>query len=94
MGKRLKAAKENIDSKKLYTLKEASALCKENAKAKFDETVELHVRLGIDTKKSDQQVRAMVVLPNGTGKTKRIAVLAKGEHAQAAQKAGDRKSVV
>lgn len=88
MGKRLKAAKENIDSKKLYTLKEASALCKDNAKAKFDETVELHVRLGIDTKKSDQQVRAMVVLPNGTGKTKRIAVLAKGEHAQAAQKAG------
>ena len=88
MGKRLKAAKENIDSKKRYTLKEASALCKENAKAKFDETVELHVRLGIDTKKSDQQVRAMVVLPNGTGKTKKIAVLAKGEHAQAAQKAG------
>lgn len=88
MGKRLEAAKKTIDSKKLYTLKEAVALCKENAKAKFDETVELHVRLGIDTKKSDQQVRTMVVLPHGTGKTKRIAVLAKGEHAQAAQKAG------
>ena len=69
-------------------MKEAVALCKENAKAKFDETVELHVRLGIDTKKSDQQVRTMVVLPHGTGKTKRIAVLAKGEHAQDAQKAG------
>ena len=88
MGKRLEAAKKNIDSKKLYTLKEAATLCKDNAKAKFDETVELHVRLGIDTKKSDQQVRAMVVLPHGTGKTKRIAVLAKGEHAQEAQKAG------
>ena len=88
MGKRLEAAKKAIDSKKLYTLKEAVALCKDNAKAKFDETVELHVRLGIDTKKSDQQVRTMVVLPHGTGKTKRIAVLAKGEHAQDAQKAG------
>lgn len=88
MGKRMEAAKKTIDSKKLYTLKEAVALCKENAKAKFDETVELHVRLGIDTKKSDQQVRTMVVLPHGTGKTKRIAVLAKGEHAQEAQKAG------
>lgn len=88
MGKRLETAKKAIDSKKLYTLKEAVALCKENAKAKFDETVELHVRLGIDTKKSDQQVRTMVVLPHGTGKTKRIAVLAKGEHAQDAQKAG------
>lgn len=88
MGKRMEAAKKTIDSKKLYTLKEAVALCKENAKAKFDETVELHVRLGIDTKKSDQQVRTMVVLPHGTGKTKRIAVLAKGEHAQDAQKAG------
>ncbi|MBR1980481.1 50S ribosomal protein L1 [Candidatus Proelusimicrobium excrementi] len=88
MGKRLETAKKAIDSKKLYTLKEAVALCKDNAKAKFDETVELHVRLGIDTKKSDQQVRTMVVLPHGTGKTKRIAVLAKGEHAQDAQKAG------
>ena len=88
MGKRMEAAKKTIDSKKLYTLKEAVSLCKENAKAKFDETVELHVRLGIDTKKSDQQVRTMVVLPHGTGKTKRIAVLAKGEHAQDAQKAG------
>lgn len=88
MGKRLETAKKAIDSKKLYTLKEAVALCKDNAKAKFDETVELHVRLGIDTKKSDQQVRTMVVLPHGTGKTKRIAVLAKGEHAQEAQKAG------
>lgn len=88
IGKRLKAAKETIENGKLYTLKEAVALSKQNAKAKFDETIELHVRLGIDTKKSDQQVRTMVVLPHGTGKTKRVAVLAKGEHAQDAQKAG------
>lgn len=88
IGKRLKAAKETIEKGKLYTLKEAVALSKQNAKAKFDETIELHVRLGIDTKKSDQQVRTMVVLPHGTGKTKRVAVLAKGEHAQDAQKAG------
>lgn len=88
IGKRLKAAKETLEKGKLYTLKEAVALSKQNAKAKFDETIELHVRLGIDTKKSDQQVRTMVVLPHGTGKTKRVAVLAKGEHAQVAQKAG------
>lgn len=88
IGKRLKAAKETIEKGKLYTLKEAVALSKQNAKAKFDETIELHVRLGIDTKKSDQQVRTMVVLPHGTGKTKKVAVLAKGEHAQTAQKAG------
>ena len=88
IGKRLKAAKETIEKGKLYTLKEAVALSKQNAKAKFDETIELHVRLGIDTKKSDQQVRTMVVLPHGTGKTKKVAVLAKGEHAQDAQKAG------
>ena len=88
IGKRLKAAKETLEKGKLYTLKEAVALSKQNAKAKFDETIELHVRLGIDTKKSDQQVRTMVVLPHGTGKTKRVAVLAKGEHAQDAQKVG------
>lgn len=88
IGKRLKAAKESLEKGKLYTLKEAVALSKQNAKAKFDETIELHVRLGIDTKKSDQQVRTMVVLPHGTGKTKKVAVLAKGEHAQTAQKAG------
>ncbi len=88
MGKRMQAAAKAIDASKLYSLKEGSALCKDNAKAKFDETIELHVRLGIDTKKSDQQVRTMVVLPNGLGKTKRVGVIAKGEHMLEAQKAG------
>lgn len=88
MGKRMEAAKKTFDAEKFYTVDEAAKIVKDNAKAKFDETVELHVSLGIDTKKADQQVRATVVLPNGTGKTKRIAVIAKGEHAQEAQKAG------
>ena len=84
----MEAAKKTFDAEKFYTVDEAAKIVKDNAKAKFDETVELHVSLGIDTKKADQQVRATVVLPNGTGKTKRIAVIAKGEHAQEAQKAG------
>ncbi len=88
MGKRINSAYKNVDAAKLYDLKEAVTLSKENAKAKFDETVELHVRLGIDTKKSDQQVRTNVVLPNGTGKTKKIAVITKGEKAEEAKKAG------
>lgn len=88
MGKRMEAAKKAYDKAKVYTLAEGAQIVKDNAKAKFDETVELHVSLGIDTRKADQVVRAAVVLPNGTGKTKRIAVIAKGEHAQEAQKAG------
>jgi len=88
MGKRMEAAVKAYDKTKVYTLEEGAKIVKENAKAKFDETVELHVKLGIDTKKADQVVRAMVTLPHGTGKTKRIAVIAKGEHAQEAQKAG------
>ncbi|WP_424245481.1 large subunit ribosomal protein L1 [Elusimicrobium posterum] len=88
MGKRIEAAKQNFDANKTYTLVEAAKIVKENAKAKFDETVELHISLGIDTKKADQQVRSTVVLPNGTGKTKKIAVVAKGEKAQEAQQAG------
>ena len=88
MGKRLEAAAKAYDKNKVYTVEEGVKIVKDNAKAKFDETVELHVKLGIDTKKADQQVRSTVALPHGTGKTKRIAVIAKGEHAQDAQKAG------
>lgn len=88
MGKRLQAAAKAYDKNKVYTVEEGLKIVKDNAKAKFDETVELHVKLGIDTKKADQQVRSTVALPHGTGKTKRIAVIAKGEHAQDAQKAG------
>jgi len=88
MGKRMEAAVKAYDKSKTYSFEEAAKIVKDNAKAKFDETVELHVKLGIDTKKADQQVRTTVVLPHGTGKTKRIAVIAKGEHAQEAQKAG------
>ena len=88
MGKRMEAAVKAYDKSKAYSFEEAAKIVKDNAKAKFDETVELHVKLGIDTKKADQQVRTTVVLPHGTGKTKRIAVIAKGEHAQEAQKAG------
>ena len=88
MGKRLEAAAKAYDKNKVYTVEEGLKIVKDNAKAKFDETVELHVKLGIDTKKADQQVRSTVALPHGTGKTKRIAVIAKGEHAQDAQKAG------
>ncbi len=88
MGKRLEAAAKAYDKNKVYTVEEGLKIVKDNAKAKFDETVELHVKLGIDTKKADQQVRSTVALPHGTGKTKRIAVIAKGEHAGEAQKAG------
>ena len=88
MGKRMQAAVKAYDKSKTYTLEQAAEIVKNNAKAKFDETVELHVKLGIDTKQADQQVRTTVALPHGTGKTKRIAVIAKGEHAQEAQKAG------
>ena len=88
MGKRLEAAAKAYDKNKVYTVEEGVKIVKDNAKAKFDETVELHVKLGIDTKKADQQVRSTVALPHGTGKTKRSAVIAKGEHAQDAQKAG------
>lgn len=88
MGKRMQAAVKAYDKTKTYTFEQAAEIVKNNAKAKFDETVELHVKLGIDTKKADQQVRTTVALPHGTGKTKRIAVIAKGEHAQEAQKAG------
>jgi len=87
-GKRLKAAYEGVDRNKAYGLGEAVKLVKANAKAKFDETVELSMNLGIDPRHADQQVRGVVQLPNGTGKTVRVAVFAKGDKADEAKKAG------
>ena len=87
-GKNYKAAAEKVDSSKLYTPKEAMELAKELAPAKFDETVEVHVRLGVDTRKADQNVRGSISLPNGTGKSVRVAVFAEGEKAREAEAAG------
>ena len=77
-----------VDRTKLYDTPEALGLVCEIAKAKFDETVEMHIRLGVDGRHADQQVRGSVVLPNGTGKTVRVAVFAKGDAARAAEAAG------
>lgn len=88
MGKRLVNMKKGMDLSKKYTVEEAIAEIKKNSNAKFDETVELHMRLGIDVKQSDQQVRSTVSLPHGTGKTKRVAVIAKGEKEKEAQSSG------
>jgi len=87
-GKLHKAAKAKIDRTKAYTIEEALTLVKETAHAKFDETVDVCVRLGVDPRKADQMVRGAVVLPNGLGKTVRVLVFAKGEKAQEAQAAG------
>ncbi len=80
--------KELIEKGKLYEFEEGISLVKKLATAKFDETVELHVRLGVDSRHADQQVRGAIVLPNGTGKTVRVLVFAKGEKAKEAQAAG------
>lgn len=88
MCKRLKNAYATLDPKKIYSLSEAIKLVKENAKAKFDETVEIAMNLNVDAKKSDQNIRGVVQLPHGTGKTYRVAVFAKGPKAEEAQKAG------
>jgi large subunit ribosomal protein L1 len=87
-GKRYESIKSQIDSQKLYEVKEGFDLLVNGAKAKFDETVELHVRLGVDGKNADQQVRGVVVLPHGTGKKVRVLVIAKGDKATEAEKAG------
>lgn len=87
-SKRLHEVKKGLDRAKIWSLEEAVAFVKDNASAKFDETVEIAVTLGIDTKKSDQQVRGMVVLPHGNGKTVRVAVFAKGAKADEAKAAG------
>lgn len=88
IGKRLKAAKAAVDKNKVYSAREAIELIKANAKAKFDETLEVSINLGIDPKKSDQNLRGVVQLPNGTGKTYRVAVFARGAKAEEAKAAG------
>jgi large subunit ribosomal protein L1 len=88
LTKREKALAGKVDSNKLYAIDAALALVKECAKAKFDESIDVAVQLGIDAKKSDQVVRGAVVLPNGTGKTKRVAVFAQGAKAEEAKAAG------
>ena len=86
--KRQKATANKVDSTKLYSIDNALAIVKECATAKFDESIDVAVQLGIDAKKSDQVVRGAVVMPSGTGKTKRVAVFAQGQKAEEAKLAG------
>jgi large subunit ribosomal protein L1 len=87
-GKRVRAAREGIDRTKLYPLTEAVNLVKERAKAKFDETIEIAMNLGVDPRHADQMVRGVVALPNGTGRSVRVAVFARGAKADEARAAG------
>lgn len=87
-GKKYVEASKKVDKNTLYTKEEAIKLVKETATAKFDSTVEAAIKLNLDTKKADQQLRGSFVLPNGTGKTKKVLVIAKGEAANAAKNAG------
>ncbi len=87
-GKKYVDSKKLVDKTKLYDLEEACTLCVSTAKAKFDETVELHVRLGVDSRHADQQVRGAVVLPHGTGKNVKVLVIAKGDKEKDALDAG------
>lgn len=87
-GKRYAEAMKNVDRAALYDVADAISIVKKNASAKFDETVELHIRTGCDGRQADQQIRGAVVLPHGTGKTVRILVFAKGAKADEAQAAG------
>ena len=88
VGKKYKASQALVEKAKLYDASEALELVCKTATAKFDETVEVHIRLGVDSRHADQQVRGAVVLPNGTGKTVRVLVFAKGPDAEAAKAAG------
>ena len=87
-GKRFRNVAGSFDNKQLFDASEAVAIVKKNANAKFDETVEAHIRLGVDPKKSDQNVRGTVLLPHGTGRTVRVIAFAKGDSAKAAEAAG------
>ncbi len=87
-GKRYNEATKLVDRTKQYDTEEAVSLLKDVAKAKFDETVELHIKLGVDGRHADQQVRGAMVLPHGTGNTKKVLVIAKGEKAAEAEAAG------
>ena len=87
-GKKYADSLKAYDRSKAYDVDEAMGLAVDTAKAKFDETIELHVRLGVDPRQADQQVRGVLVLPNGTGKSKKVLVIAKGEKADVAQAAG------
>ncbi|MBU5308385.1 50S ribosomal protein L1 [Clostridioides mangenotii] len=87
-GKRYTGALEKVDRQKFYDASEALTLVSDIAGAKFDETVEAHIKLGVDSRHADQQVRGAVVLPHGTGKTKKVLVFAKGEKAKEAEQAG------
>ena len=88
MSKRYAESIKLVDKTKEYEIKEAIEIIEKMPKTKFDETVELHVKLGVDSKHADQQVRGTVVLPNGTGKTQKVLVFAKGPKAEEAEKAG------
>ena len=87
-GKKYIESKKLVDRTKLYDLEEGCTLCIDMAKAKFDETVELHVRLGVDSRHADQQVRGAVVLPHGTGKNVKVLAIVKGDNEKAALEAG------
>ncbi|RZA05008.1 MAG: 50S ribosomal protein L1, partial [Proteobacteria bacterium] len=88
VGKKITKAREGIDRNKLYKLDEAVKMVRERASAKFDETIEISINLGVDPRHADQMVRGVVNLPNGTGKTVRVAVFAKDAKADEARKAG------
>ena len=87
-GKKYIESKKLVDKTRLYDLEEGCGLCVDMAKAKFDETVELHVRLGVDSRHADQQVRGAVVLPHGTGKNVKVLAIVKGDNEKAALEAG------
>jgi len=88
VSKRFAEAKKAVDTSKLYEIEEAIELAKSTSKTKFDETLELHLKLGVDGRNADQQVRGVVVLPNGTGKSVKVLVIARGEKAEESKKAG------